>query len=76
MLHQGLVTHEGHGLWYWPLPKSDLNIDKSNTLVHDNTGEGVKKAFDTTLKATRTYSKKVTKGEDVLTGFYKEEAEL
>ena len=54
----------------------NLSIDESNTLVHDNTGEGVKKAFETTSRATKMYSKKVIKGEDVLTGFYKEEATL
>lgn len=50
----------------------ELGIDKSNTLVHDNTAEGVTEAFNKTIEATRNYSKKVVKGEDVKTGFYKE----
>ena len=48
-----------------------LNVDISNTLVHDNTGEGVKRAFSKTLDATMDYSSKVKRGEDVSKGFYK-----
>lgn len=48
-----------------------LNIDESNTLVHDNTKEGVKEAFEKSYKSTVEYSNKVVKGEDVLVGFYK-----
>lgn len=48
-----------------------LSIDSTNTLVHNNTGEGVEDAFSKSLSATRSYSKKVLAGEDVLTGFYK-----
>jgi uncharacterized protein YegL len=48
-----------------------LSIDSTNTLVHNNTGEGVEEAFSRSLGATRSYSKKVLAGEDVLKGFYK-----
>jgi uncharacterized protein YegL len=50
---------------------SKLHIDASNTLVHDNTGEGVERAFMTSMAATVEYSKSVVKGEDVSVGFYK-----
>lgn len=48
-----------------------LSIDSTNTLVHNNTGKGVEDAFSKLLSATRSYSKKVLAGEDVLKGFYK-----
>lgn len=48
----------------------NLKLDKSNTLVIDNTGKGFEKAFETSLLATKTYTEKVVKGEDVSTGFY------
>lgn len=48
-----------------------LNIDKSNTLVHDNTGEGVKAAFAVSNNATLNYTKNVVAGNDVSKGFYK-----
>jgi len=48
-----------------------LSIDYTNTLIHDNTGKGVEEAFTRSISATKTYSKKVLAGEDVLTGFYK-----
>lgn len=47
-----------------------LGVDESNTLVHDNTGKGVLDAFDITMNATMSYSKKVANGEDVSRGFY------
>lgn len=47
-----------------------LNIDFSNTLVHDNTGEGVKMSFQTQATATTQYRKSLEKGEDVSRGFY------
>jgi len=49
---------------------NNLGIDKSNTLVHDNTGKGVETAFNVQAEATRGYSKRVSKGEDVTLGFY------
>lgn len=51
--------------------KKVLDIDDSNTLVHDNTGESVEKAFKTRSAATKNFSEKVLKGEDTLLGFYK-----
>lgn len=51
--------------------KVALSIADSNTLVHNNTGAGVEQAFKTRSAATKAYSAKVVKGEDVLTGFYK-----
>lgn len=50
---------------------TDLKIDESNTLVHDNTGEGVKAAFDVSNSATLNYTKNVVAGKDVSKGFYK-----
>lgn len=47
-----------------------LGIDKSNTLVHNNTGEGVKMAFNIQAEATKGYTKRVANNEDVTTGFY------
>ena len=47
-----------------------LNIDVSNTLVHDNTGEGVKMSFQTQAFATTQYRKSLEEGEDVSRGFY------
>lgn len=47
------------------------NIDKTNTLVHDNTGAGMRSAFASSTEATAVYAKKVIKGEDVQKGFYK-----
>jgi len=54
----------------------ELNIDSSNTLVHDNTARGVEKSFMTTMDATVAYTQSVVRGEDVLTGFYKKEGKL
>lgn len=50
----------------------EMDLDESNTLTVDNTGEGFEKAFSKSLEATRSYSSKVVKGEDVKFGFYKE----
>jgi hypothetical protein len=51
--------------------QKQLGILKENTLVHNNTGEGVKKAFDTTRGATQHYTANLSKGLDVVDGFYK-----
>lgn len=48
-----------------------LDLDESNTLIHDNTAKGIAKAMETTTKATKSYTKKVIAGEDVSKGFYK-----
>ena len=48
-----------------------MNIDKSNTLVHDNTAESVTKSFTKSAKATANYVSKSIAGEDVSLGFYK-----
>lgn len=48
----------------------NLGLDISNTLVHDNTGEGVKMSFQTQATATTQYRKSLEKGEDVSVGFY------
>lgn len=47
-----------------------LNVDASNTLVHDNTAAGMQKAFMTTNSARSTYSTSVSQGLDVSVGFY------
>lgn len=49
---------------------NNLNINSSNTLVHDNTGEGVKMSFQTQATATAVYRKSLEQGEDVSVGFY------
>jgi hypothetical protein len=54
----------------------NLNIDESNTLVHDNTSEGVRDAFIETRGATICYAQSVAKGEDVTRGFYKKVGKL
>ena len=51
--------------------KSNLNIDDSNILIHDNTAESLKKSVIETANATLSFSDKVSKGEDVKRGFYK-----
>ena len=48
-----------------------LSVDRSNTLVHDNTSRGITMSFMASVDATKNYSKKVLNNEDVLTGFYK-----
>lgn len=49
----------------------NLNIHESNTLVHNNTGESMSKAFEANSLARTSYSAKVVRGEDVSVGFYK-----
>lgn len=51
--------------------QKNLNVDVSNTLVHDNTGEGVAKSFDTYFKSTVNYMQEVQRGADVTRGFFK-----
>lgn len=50
--------------------KRELSISDSNTLVHDNTARGVAEAFKETINATVSYTKAVSRGEDVTEGFY------
>lgn len=50
----------------------DLGVDETNTLSHDNTSEAVLDSFNTTAMATKTYATRAIKGEDTLTGFYKQ----
>lgn len=47
-----------------------LNIDESNTLVHDNTGEGVADAFMYMKTASASYRSNLSKGMDVSMNFY------
>lgn len=48
-----------------------LGIDESNSLVYDGSSRGLKGAMNQTLDARKSYSKSVSKGEDVSKGFYK-----
>lgn len=48
-----------------------LEVDKSNTLVHNNTAKGVEVAFAASNSATLNYTKNVVAGNDVSKGFYK-----
>lgn len=48
----------------------NLGINSSNTLIHNNTADDVKRSFETTILARQMYSKSVAKGEDVKTNFY------
>jgi len=51
--------------------QSNLSIDSTNTLVHDNTASGVANSFETYRGATSLYTKAVKKGEEVTRGFFK-----
>jgi hypothetical protein len=56
-----------------------LKIQASNTLVHNNTAEDVKRAFSTTTVSTSTYLSSVAKGaseETLIKGFYKKQGKL
>lgn len=44
---------------------------EGNLLIHDNTGEGIKKSLTKTLNATQSYVADLTMGLDVTDGFYK-----
>ncbi len=54
----------------------NLNIDRSNTLVHDNTGLGMMNAFEQTVNSRVMYSSSVSKGLEVKHDFYKREGKL
>lgn len=47
-----------------------FNLDKSNTLVHQNTGDSVQEAFATNTRALGMYSKSVDLGEDTTTNYF------
>jgi hypothetical protein len=49
-----------------------LSIKDSNTLVYDGTAKGLEKSFVTNSVARSNYSSKVSRGEDVSEGFYKD----
>lgn len=51
--------------------QSNLNIDSTNTLVHDNTASGVADSFDTYRSATRSFTKNVAEGKETTRGFFK-----
>lgn len=50
---------------------ANLNIDCSNTLEYNNTGEGLKQALDITFESRSSFTKDLKAGKDVSTGFYK-----
>jgi uncharacterized protein YegL len=52
--------------------QANLKFHDSNTLIHDNTGAGLEKAFTTNSASRYAYSQKVEAGEDVSKGFYKD----
>jgi len=52
--------------------QSILHFHESNTLVHDNTAQGMEKSFTANNLSRSAYSSKVSKGEDVSIGFYKD----
>ena len=51
--------------------QANLSIDATNTLVHDNTAQGVKMSFGTYREAQSNYTKEVSKGVNMTTGFFK-----
>lgn len=52
--------------------QSMLSIHDSNTLVYDGTGAGLEKSLNKTVQSRSMYSAKVSAGEDVSKGFYKD----
>jgi hypothetical protein len=50
--------------------QSNLSIPDSNTLVHDNTPKGISLSFESYMDNQSTYTKSVTRGEDVTRGFF------
>ena len=49
---------------------NSLNIDESNTLVHENTAASIERSYKKTVNARTSFMYSMSKGEDVLTGFY------
>lgn len=54
----------------------NLNVDASNTLVHDNTADGMKMSFHVSNLARTAYSSAVSEGLEVSKGFYKKTGTL
>lgn len=52
--------------------QTNLSIDSTNTLVHDNTSSGVAQSFETYRGATKNYTKNVAKGVSVTNNFFKD----
>lgn len=52
--------------------QNKLKFHDSNTLIHDNTEKGIRGSMVANSTARAAYSTKVSKGEDVSTGFYKD----
>lgn len=52
--------------------QTNLSIDSTNTLVHDNTGSGVAQSFETYREATRSFTKNVAEGKETTRGFFKD----
>lgn len=50
---------------------SNLSIDASNTLSHDNTSRGVQDSFEKSMNATTVYTSNIKAGKSVKLGFYK-----
>lgn len=50
---------------------TDLNLEESNCLEIENTGEGFEQAMTRSLGATQSYASNVVAGKDVSKGFYK-----
>jgi len=49
----------------------DLDLEESNCLAIEDSGEGFETAFKMSMASTQCYTKSVLKGKDVSTGFYK-----
>lgn len=50
----------------------NLSVDATNTLVHDNTAQGVTRSFETYTIATNTFTKNVAEGKETTRGFFKD----
>ena len=48
----------------------NLGVDSTNTLVHDNTAQGITRSFETYTTATSNYTKSVKRGEAVVKNFF------
>ena len=53
--------------------KTLYSLREGNTLIHDNTAEGVKMSYRAMNVATTSYSKSVASGQSVTTGFFSKE---
>jgi uncharacterized protein with von Willebrand factor type A (vWA) domain len=50
----------------------NLSIDSTNTLVHDNTAQGITRSFEAYTVATKTFTKNVAEGKETTRGFFKD----